>query len=965
MKKKSFFDLLIIVLLIFILALFSHLNAATQEPAGQKWEALMSLINQEIQTIKSNKVSGPELRHRLFELYSEKIKLIKEKENNIFLKSDPKRIAEKGKEYFFKSSMEQFKNAQAFGLNIIKDYPKYEKNNEIYYALAVNSRDYGTGKDAEHFLLLSLKAGTKNAKIAHNAKVGLAEYYYNEKKYNEANIYYEDVLKLTTDEWYSKHLYNSSWCHLKERNFKKALSLIKESYAIASQKQNEGIKSQILSAIAIFFVQADATAEGMDFYIKNSRPSSGYLMGLAKSSRSKNDFDLTDSVYKTALSNSIQEKNLDQEMKIRLELLELYRENKKTDLFVNSASQIVEINKKQKISAENVFIISNKIKELAGFLQVNLVKDKLQEVIVYNKDDYNKIIKLFDFLASIDKGNKNLYRYYQGETAFSVQNFKSANKFYVRSILITKHTKKITPQTIKSIDSLLTSIEHSKLPKRSEERLIIFALKNYVILFPKSDRSQTIYQKLFSKYFQLKQYKRASNIMLVYNNQYPQDETIHREMLTQILDAYIKEKNVDMLTTWVNIIDKGFFNFKYEFIQNSIAVLGNLLFEKNQALEKNRQLKEARAGYEAIYDSKFYPQKIKSEAAYAMSSVYLQENKSKESLKWFKKSLEKYPEKDLIKTTASIYNLANNHRLVQNFENSSEISKLVLTKFCQDSFQKKDEFYELLLTNAALENESLSVLLKLEKEYAKCKIDEKKISQIQSQIINIYVTGDQFKNLTKYISERILSETSLKMVRSYLQFKFWQNADKRIEEFRELAVKYPDINLQKTIAEYDSLFAYREKINNVKFTFSTEDKFNDEKYNNELEQYLAIVNELTSDAVALAKTSSPEAVVQLQNVITIPYKSLQESILKFRPKGVDENYLKGFLSGMRQISESLSAKILQFDREKVMFFDKNHFFFEVKNHAKLGTEKMNIDQALDFHSAVLHSQTVELPAEKK
>ena len=68
---------------------------------------------------------------------------------------------------------------------------------------------------------------------------------------------------------------------------------------------------------------------------------------------------------------------------------------------------------------------------------------------------------------------------------------------------------------------------------------------------------------------------------------------------------------------------------------------------------------------------------------------------------------------------------------------------------------------------------------------------------------------------------------------------------------------------------------------------------------------------------------------------------------------------------MRQISESLSAKILQFDREKVMFFDKNHFFFDVKNHAKLGTEKMNIDQALDFHSAVLHSQTVELPAEKK
>lgn len=155
MKKISIFDLTIFICLVGVLTLFSKLNAATTEPAGKKWESLMTIINQEIQTIRSSTVSGPELRHRLFELYSEKIKLIKEKENNIFLKADPKRIAEKGKDYFFKSSTEQFNNAQNFGLKIVQDYPQYAKNNEIYYALAVNSRDYGTGKDSEKLLLLS------------------------------------------------------------------------------------------------------------------------------------------------------------------------------------------------------------------------------------------------------------------------------------------------------------------------------------------------------------------------------------------------------------------------------------------------------------------------------------------------------------------------------------------------------------------------------------------------------------------------------------------------------------------------------------------------------------------------------------------------------------------------------------------------------------------------------------------
>lgn len=811
----------------------------------------------------------------------------------------------------------------------------------------------------------SLKAGTKNPQIAYNAKVGLAEYYYNEKKYNTANIYYEDVLKDPKNEWYSKHLYNSSWCHLKERNFKKALSLIKEAYQESNKKQNEGVKSQILNAIGIFFVQADAAIEGVDFYLKNAKPASTYLVSLAKSSRSKNDFPLTDSIYKTALINSIQEKNSEQEISIRLEQLEFYREHKKTDLFVATAKELVQLNKKNKMSSENISAISNKIKELAGFMQVNLVKDKLQEVITFNKEDYNKIIILFDLLASLDKENRSLYRYYQGETAFSVADFKSANVFYSRSIMITKKTKKITPQTIKTIDSLLTSIEHTKLSKGQEDRLTIFALKNYLIFYPISDRSQKIYQKLFSKYFTLKQYKRAINIALVYHDKYLADQAIHKEMITQVLDAYIKTKDIENLTTWVNIIDKGFLHFPDSFIQNSIVVLGSLLFEKNQQLEKSNKLKEARAGYKAIFDSKFYPQKIKSEAAYAISSVYLQENNSQDSIEWFKKSVENYPKLDLMKTTSSIYNLAKGHRLLQNFKNSTEVSKTILTQFCTSNFEKKDDFYELILINSLLEKVSIKNILKLETEYSKCKISENKISQIQTDILLILITDDQYENLFSYIKSRELNENSKKMVHNYLHFKFWQDPKGKIEEFNNLTSKYPALTIDTITSEYDALVAYKEKVENVKFIFSSEDKFNDEKYNSELEQYLAILNDLTNDAVKLSKTASLEVVSELQNIIPTPYTALNKSILNFQPKGVDAAYLKGFNQGMRQISESLSAKILQFDREKMMFFDKNHFFFEVKFHAKLGTEKTNIEQILDFHPSLLHSKKVELSGEKK
>ncbi|RPJ77602.1 MAG: tetratricopeptide repeat protein, partial [Alphaproteobacteria bacterium] len=249
-----------------------------EKESAEKWSKIMGLVNNEIQTIKNNRYSGPELKHRLFELYSEKIKLIKEKENLNLLKSDPKTVAAKGKEAFFKSSREQYMTAQKFALGLMADYPKYNRTNEIYYALAINSRDYGTSHDTEQFLKLAIKFGNENSKTMFNAKTALAEYYYNSKKYHDAISYYNDILKSAQDEWYGKHLYNASWCYLKERNFKKALELIKESYETTKNKKFVSMNEQIISAIGIFFVQADATREGITFYEQNTSPSSSSLL---------------------------------------------------------------------------------------------------------------------------------------------------------------------------------------------------------------------------------------------------------------------------------------------------------------------------------------------------------------------------------------------------------------------------------------------------------------------------------------------------------------------------------------------------------------------------------------------------------------------------------------------------------------------------------------------------------------
>lgn len=950
--------------------------------SAEKWSKLMDIINKEIQTIKSNKYSGPELKHRLFELYSEKIKLIKEKENLNLLKSDPSSVATSGKDSFFKSSREQYMTAQKFALGLMADYPKYERTSEIYYALAINSRDFGTSHDTEQFLKFSIKFSKDNSKTMYNAKTALAEYYYNNKKYHEAISYYNDVLKTNNDEWYGKHLYNASWCYLKERNFKKALELIKESFETTKNKKFVSMKEQINSAIGIFFVQADATREGISFFEKNTNPSSPSLLLLAQSSMNKNNFSLTEEVLRAALRDTQKRKDANAETKVRLAQLDIYRESKQDNLYFETANNILDLSKKNKLDSDDLFTVVNKIKEVAGFMQINLVKDKTKEEVKFSKDDYKKIIRYFDILSFLDKKNKHQYRYYQGETALSTHDFTTALKYYVRAVMNSKMIKDNGDITRKALDAMLSTIELAQLKKPRENEYTIYAFKNFVLIYPKSDKSQAVYQKLFNKYFELKQHRKAVNILLVYRKNYKEDVAIHREMLTQVLESYIKEKKTDKLAYWISKIEKGYLSFNPEYIQKSIAILGGLLFDKYQAMEKLGKFKEAMNGYESIYESKQYPKRTKAEAAYAIATLYQGQNKAKSSYKWLIKSLELYDNKDLLKITPSLLVLAKGYRLLQNFELSSELANQVSKRFCAMEFEGKDSFYELALSNSTIEDSETAKLLKLEDEYKNCKLDKKFIEKTQIDNFERLILNDKMPEVRAYFQAHSDNEKLARQMGRYLKYKFWQASapekDKMKADINAMNDATPALNLKGMFFQYDRVMEFRLKVQQLNFSFTALSKFDDEKYNSEIEQYFSIITELNNEAVALSKESSPLEIILIREVLSIPYYSLVNSINSFVPQGVDAKYLEGFKQGMRQITESLVAKGLQVDREKMAYLAKNNFFFEVQKHDKfqemkgsrreISTEenkehKKRQDELLEnfnYHPATIFSNTIDL-----
>jgi hypothetical protein len=578
-------------------------------------------------------------------------------------------------------------------------------------------------------------------------------------------------------------------------------------------------------------------------------------------------------------------------------------------------------------------------------------------------------MRYFDILSYLDKKNKNQYRYYQGETALSTRDFHTALKYYIRSVMNSKITKDKGPVTRKALDAMLSTLELTKLSKQKENEYTTFAFKNFVLLYPTSDKSQVIYQKLFSKYFESHQMKKAINVLLVYKLNYKDDVKIHQEMLTQILDTYIKEKNTDRLAFWINRIEKGYLSFGTEYIQNSIAILGGLLFDKYHAMEKLGQFKAAMTGYESIYDSKQYPIRTKAEAAYALATLNQEQNDSKHSYKWLQKSLEIYDNKDLIKITPAILALAKGYRLLQSFDLSSELANQISKRFCEVEYEGKDGFYELMLSNSAIESTLTNKLVAIENENRNCHLNKKIVEKSQISNFDHLILNDNLTEVITYFHLHADNEKLTRQMGHYINFKFWQapvnSKDQTIKTRKDIISiieANPSLKLEDMITQYNRVLEFVEKINSSKFTFTSLPKFDDEKFNSELEQYFSIIAGLNTEAIALAKNSTPEEVLMIREMLSRPYDSLISSINSYIPQGVDSKYIAGFKGGMRQIIESLNAKGLQIDHEKMAYLQKNNFFFEIQKRDKFkniaGGNEILQDN-LNGHSAILFSNTLD------
>lgn len=934
---------------------------------SKKWFQLTKLVDEEIKTIAKAGRLDAKLKYRLLELYAEKMALLKEKENKVFLAASAEDRKKKGQSYYYRNSLALYKKSLQFGNQIIKEHPRFKDVSHIYYTLGINSRDYAKDNLTEKYLHLALghiySNTTQSQALEHKIKTSLAEFYYNSKNYSRAISYYSDVLKNKEDSWYTKHMYNIGWCYFKVRNYDKAIELLKNSHYVGleSKKANNGkyisMSDQVMMSIGLFYIYAKKEKEGVDFYVKESESPVSDLIKMSKIASEHSGADKTKMIIKSALevakSHNV-EKGHPEQVEVRLAELDLYRQFKDDDEYFKTANALQELNQQKELEESDREVAVTKIKELVGLMQVKLNRNSKKEDISFNDVELKRIISYFDILYSVDNVNAASYRFYQGETLFSVSHFAKASEYYRNGLEDSKKKEQVSkelqsqdkdkktlvfslPEELKLrekiLNSLLATLAKSKYEKSvnkdTRDEYTIYAYTNYLNFWPKNETARQIYSKLFYLYLSLKKMDESIAVIDNYNAIYKEDIQIQRDMLTAVMDYYIKTRNSDQLAFWVGKLEKGHLSFDESKIEKATEVLGNILFEEYQKVEKEGKKEDAAKGYISLYEDKRYPKKVKARAALNASILFLELGTVPESYEWQIRAFNNFPKDEVLGQMSKVQALSQEYAVLQDFKHSAEISEYVLKNFCQDKISQRNFFYKNLITMRLLQegdvNDNLKTAQRSLNQYKNCGVSSKSIVEMENRLFSHSLKFAPFKT-TKSLAN--IHKENKEIQQAYLDTlpsRYWKakavnNEDLQKSALLELAqVKHPH---EQKIRQFE----HWELMANQMLTRSLPEieVFDANMFNQALEKKALELKALNDQAGALLKSAPPEILLGVYRLLSLNYENMGHQLVSYTPQGVPADFVKGFKGQMKNFAKS---------------FQK-----EAKNYFRLGKK------AIDTHS---------------
>jgi hypothetical protein len=910
--------------LLFALIISGAAMAKTEVKRPARWNHLMTLISQEMKLLESARKKGVEIKYRMLELHSERLKLIHEKNNREFMAHSKVTKTGKDKESFFKETRSYYNVTKDFGLKILKDHPVNTRMAEVLYAMALNSRDYGRDNITESYLLrvISLVKDPAHS-LRHHAETALADFYYNEKRYPEAITYYERVIKKTEDDWMTKHLFNLSWCYLKNRQFDKAIDTIKRSYFESKNPVYVNIKEQVLENIGSFYVYAGRPLDGLEFYLKNEKDPLPYLMPMALKASDKGHEKETKTILDTAQKVIDKKELYEYQEELLHTYLDFYRhynrffdhERTSRDMvaYYKKAEAEQKRDKKTKFQTVMKEDAIEKMRSLAGFLQVKLAKDTKKDQSNYDEDDLEVVLNFFRHLIALDTKRKVEYLYFRAETYYSVLQYEPAATSYVEAITEAKLVRN-NDLARKSLNSLLALTGQEVLPKDENRKFLIFAYSEHIGLYPRDEKSEQIYPKLFEIYREAHDDVKAALVIRAFNKNYPEHLKDQQVLMTKVLDQFIDKKNTEKLAHWVGEFKLGFLSFSKDTIEKTEIVLGNILFLQYQEMAKKGDRLAAAKGFESLYVHKLYPDKVKYQAAFFAAMAYLELGETVKSYHWQELAHARMTEEEKLERREEQMKMAERTYRLQDFITSHRLAIFLLQKYCSLKDDIQGRLYEISVMTALVEGKP-SDAERTVTLYSKCLKRSEFRDTALAQIYQHHEKQGSFFDLRLFVKRHYV-EPYKTQYRFTLQKWYWEKSDVNLKA--HIRKEFEDLGHPETTAWLKEINLYhlakKDLASLREAVIWNKETFDGDAFNKSLEAYLLKLKDFKDRYHLLSQSTQVDLAILTTRLFSEAYLHVGETIQGLRPKGLDENTLKDFQKAMKGLSGQFLTASRQYDK---------------------------------------------------
>ena len=916
-----------------------------------KRKRIVSVIDMELKELsRLSKVSGnkdPEMLLRIAELYLEKGRILREQENEDFFKLPIKTRQKINRKKFYANSKAHIQRAQKTGVFILNRFKRFKGKSDVYYILAFNEKENVNYKAAKQLFVKAIKSSRRKSDSASvKSRLALGDIYYSEGNFKQARINYRSVIsKIKDDKWYTKYLYNLSWCNFRLGKKKTALSQMKKVYKLSkSPKYMDKAKSSQRD-LGYFYADKGSVKQAKAFYKKVGGDVAKNFYDMGMFLKDKQKYSKSLNMFKSAYNSG------DNRYKVRalvetLNIYDKYNNNKRFIIYARKA-QKVSLNKEDK--KEILFYISKR----AALLQkeLNLSHNKNRPGILKSKGTI--AAELYIIAKNLDPSLSEKSLFFAAESFYSSRQLDASLKYYneVKKIGNTK-----SKYYKRSVVGVLTALNAKGISKKS--RLLYFeeAYIHYIKIEPNREKKGRAVEKLFSFYIdEKKQPHKAEGIFFQYSRIYPKKNRKNEAMIGRIVDLYKKKKMKTNLFSFVRKLKSTNVVLTRKFVKRLNKIVLTTQFESVQKANSKGDKVFALKGYLSIYSDNESTPSAKRNAAYNISVLFYELGNMDMMYKWMSRSINDMKVGEVKSFSKSLSSMVNELYLRNRFKEGNTQSELLLNKLCKVKSTSKKEIlsnYVVMSLSDGLDAKTKSFV----QSQKRCKYGRNIFSSVSETLLEYYL---DYSLLDK--AEREYHEFSSQSKNKVLRIKYLGTliSKKRIRG-ATVSKQYKRnlINLYRAISNKGKIsrvaldeYAYI-RISGLKSKIksfnSLKLRFPEKKYNKTLKRKFKKLDGITREGIEILKIGSKKAMVDVYNELISSYENFSKEVAGFKPPGKSADYIKSFQKGMGSISRPLSQKVTQFKRELTAQVNK----YEVLSSTYGNTSRKGIPYA-PIHEYIL------------